>query len=89
MSASDKYQDQSASRHHGAAVRRSRLRSRLMNPLFWLLMWPLFFAALKGFTELPAIWVAIIAAILATTVVFLTAYLKRRPNLGDVDVTGL
>lgn len=89
MSASDKYQDSSASRHRGAAVRRSRLRSRLMNPLFWLLLWPLFFAALKGLTGLPAAWVVIVAAVLATLVVFLTAYLNRRPDRGDVDVTGL
>jgi hypothetical protein len=89
MSASDKYQDKSASRHPGTAIRRSRLRSRLTGPLFWLLTWPLFFAALKGFTELPSIWVVSIAAILATIVVFLTAYLNRRPKLGDVDVTGL
>jgi hypothetical protein len=38
---------------------------------------------------MPAAWVVIIAAVLSTIVVFLTAYLDRRPDRGDVDVTGL
>lgn len=84
-----KYQDTSASRHSGATVRRSRVWSRLRNPLFGLFLWALFFGTLKNFTDLSAFWIVVIAVLLATAVVLLTSHLRRNPDRGDVDVTGL
>ncbi|WP_162237557.1 hypothetical protein [Arthrobacter sp. Leaf234] len=60
-----------------------------MHLLSWLVLATVFFAVLAGPTDLSAPAVVLVAAGLATLVVVVAAYLRRRPTRGDVDVTGL